>query len=74
MPSNVLGSSIAFIAVIARAEPPLGMHNLVLGALRNFYFWDPLRFAKLWTFDFLARMVFEGRLWVSVRHVRQLLW
>jgi len=53
MPSNVLGSSVAFIAAIARAEPPLG-------ALRHFYFWDLLRFARLWTFDFLARMVFEG--------------
>lgn len=53
------------------AGPRPGAHILVLvlGALRHrrsFCLWDQLKFANRWSFDFLAWMVFEGRLWVSV--------
>jgi len=68
MPSKFLVSSIDFIATIAMAGPFLAA---LLRTLRDFYFWDPLKFAKLWGFDTLALMVFE---WVSARHVLQPQW
>lgn len=67
MASNFLASSIAFIATVVMAGPFLG---ILLGILSSFHFRD-LKFANLWNFDTLARMVFE---WVSARRVFQLQW
>jgi len=72
MASNVLRSSIAFIAPIITTGPLLGAHFPVLGTLRSFYFWGPLKFVNPRRFDSLAQTVFKGRLWASDWHVFQL--
>lgn len=38
MPFNVLTSSVASIATIVIARPPLGAHYAILGTLRNCHF------------------------------------
>lgn len=69
VPSNFLRSSVAFIAAIATAGPLLGIGWLDTGALLGFRFWYSLRSARLLSFDALVRVVFEGRMWVSVLYI-----
>ena len=71
VPYSFLSPSIPFIATIVRARPLLGVHHPVLGTLRNSHFWDPLKFAKVWSFGFSVQTGFER---VSAWHVFQLLW
>jgi hypothetical protein len=70
VPYSFLAPSIAFVATIVTAGPLIGVHCLVLGTLRNSHFWDPLKSAQLWNFDFSVQMGFER---VSAWHVFQLL-
>jgi len=76
VPSNILWSSIAFIAAIVIAGPLLGVVKPDPGALRSFHFWDSdtLKFVGLRSFDPLVRMVFEGRIRVSVWYIFRQPW
>jgi hypothetical protein len=54
-----LTPSIALITTIVMALPLFGALYPVLGTPSDPHFWDPLKFAKLWSFDSSIRIVFE---------------
>ena len=59
-----LAPSIALVTTIVMALPLLGVPYPVLAS--DSHFWDPLKFDKLWSFDYSVRIVFER---VSSWHV-----
>lgn len=69
VPSNILWSSVTFIAAIAIARPLLGADEADPRALCSFHFWDSLKSAEVRSFDTLVRMALEGRIRVSAWYI-----